>query len=161
MGQINHKAIKRDFARNAFYFFRGLFRCLPYGVVKGITNFIIAVGFFFVRSKRAVAKESIDIALGDSLSQEEKERIIKTCFVNLGRGMIELMFFADHPEMIRERVFFEGKEHLDHALREGKGAILVSAHFGNFPMMLLRIVQEGYQTSGIMRKFPKCALTKM
>jgi Kdo2-lipid IVA lauroyltransferase/acyltransferase len=152
MGSIDHKAIKRDFARNAFYFFRGIFRLMPYAVVKAMTSFIIAFGFVFIGSKRRIAKESIDIAFGDTITDEKKQWIIKTCFTNLGRGMIELIYFTDHPKMIREKVTFEGKEHLDAALKEGKGAILVSAHFGNFPMMLLRIVQEGYQTSGIMRE---------
>ena len=152
MGSINHKAIKRDFARNAFYFFRAVFGVLPYGVVKVLTSFIIAVAFEFVKSKRKIAKESIDIALGDTVSDEKKKEIVKACFTNMGRGMIELMYFTNHPEMIREKVFFEGKANLDAALKEGKGVILVSAHFGNFPMMLLRIVQEGYQTSGIMRE---------
>ena len=152
MGQIDHKAIKRAFARQAFYFFSGFFRILPYSVVKAMTNFIIAVAFFFVKSKRAIAKESLDIAFGNTISDEDKKRIIKTCFANLGRAAIELMYFTDHPEMIREKVSFEGKERLDNVLKQGKGAILVSAHFGNFPLMLLRLVQEKYPTNGIMRQ---------
>ncbi len=151
MGQINHKAVKRAFARQAFYFFRGFFRLLPYSVVKAMTDFILVVGFFFMRSKRAIAQESLDIAFGDSISNQEKKKIIETCFANLGRAAIELMYFTNHPAMIREKVFFEGKERLDNILKQGKGAILVSAHFGNFPLMLLRLVQEGYPTSGIMR----------
>jgi len=152
MGTANNKVLKRDIARNTFYFFRALFRVLPYGFVKAMTDVIITVGFVFVRSKRAIAQESLDIALGSSVSQKEKEQIIRTCFANLGRGMIELLYLTEHPAMIREKVFFEGREHLDRALAEGKGAILVSAHFGNFPLMLLRLVQEGYKTSGIMRE---------
>lgn len=152
MGQINHKAIKRAFARQVFYFFRDFFRLLPYSVVKAMTDFILVVGFFFMKSKRAIAQESLDIAFGNSISSQEKKKIIETCFANLGRAAIELMYFTNHPEMIREKVFFEGKERLDAILKQGKGAILVSAHFGNFPLMLLRLVQEGYPTSGIMRQ---------
>ena len=53
--------------------------------------------------------------------------------------------------MIRERVSFEGKPFLDDAFKEQKGVIVVSAHFGNFPLMLLRCVQEGYKTHAIIR----------
>ena len=153
MGRFNHKEFKRAFARNAFYFFRGIFRLLPYGVVKAMANFIIAVGFILVRSKRVIAKESLDIAFGKTISDGEKQKIIRECFVNFGRGMIELLYFSDHPQMIKDKTFFESKENLEAALKEGKGVILVSAHFGNFPLMLLRLVQEGFPTSAIMRPF--------
>jgi Kdo2-lipid IVA lauroyltransferase/acyltransferase len=151
MGSSKHKVMKRDFARNSFYFFRALFRFLPFGFVKGMTSVILGGAFFFMKSKRKIAMETINIALGDSVTKEEKERIIKACFNNLGRGMIELLYASEHQEIVRKNFSFVGKENLDKALKEGRGAILVSAHFGNFPLMLLRLVQEGYPTSGIMR----------
>jgi KDO2-lipid IV(A) lauroyltransferase len=153
MGTFNHKEFKRAFARNSFYFFRGLFRHLPYGVVKAMTSVIISIGYFLVRSKRVIARESLDIAFGHTIDSQEKEKIIKKCFSNLGRGMIELLYYSDHPQMIKDKAFIENKEYLEEALKEGKGAILVSAHFGSFPLMLLRLVQEGFATSAIMRPF--------
>ena len=153
MGTFNHKEFKRAFARNAFYFFRGLFHRLPYGAVKAMTSAILSIGYLLVRSKRVIARESLDIAFGDTIVPQEKEKIIKECFTNLGRGMIELLYYSDHPQMIRDKAFIENKEYLEEALKEGKGAILVSAHFGSFPLMLLRLVQEGYATSAIMRPF--------
>jgi KDO2-lipid IV(A) lauroyltransferase len=44
-----------------------------------------------------------------------------------------------------------GRENLERALSAGRGAILVSAHFGNFPLMLARLSLEGYKVGGIMR----------
>jgi KDO2-lipid IV(A) lauroyltransferase len=57
----------------------------------------------------------------------------------------------EHAKMISENVVFEGKEHLDAAFREGKGVVAISAHFGSFPLMLLRCAQEGYKTNAIIR----------
>lgn len=151
MGKHNQKEFKRAAARNAFYFFRAVFFVLPYGVVKAISNFLISIAFRLVKSKRKIAKESLDIAFGNSLSEAEKHNVIKECFYNVGRGMIELLYCADHGEIITKRTYIEGKERLEKALQGGKGAILVSAHFGNFPLMLLRLVKEGFATSAIMR----------
>ncbi len=151
MGKFNQKVFKRAIARNAFYFFRVLFRIIPYGAVKAITNFIIAVGYLLVKPKRDTAKESLDIAFGASIPDVQKERIMRECFSNLGRGMIELLYYSDHPRMIKEKAFFENIHYLQDALKEGKGVILVSAHYGNFPLMLLRMVQEGFPTSVILR----------
>ena len=44
-----------------------------------------------------------------------------------------------------------GKENLDKALVDGRGVILVSAHFGNFPLLLGRLAVDGYRVGGIMR----------
>jgi len=46
---------------------------------------------------------------------------------------------------------FLGQQHLDQALARGKGVILVSAHFGNFPLLLARLSRAGYTSGGIMR----------
>jgi KDO2-lipid IV(A) lauroyltransferase len=48
-------------------------------------------------------------------------------------------------------VRFEGKHHLDNALKEGKGVIALSAHLGNFPLMSARLVNEGYSLSVVIR----------
>ncbi|MBL8013441.1 MAG: hypothetical protein JNN05_06285, partial [Candidatus Omnitrophica bacterium] len=141
----------RALARNAFYFLRALFRFMPYVVVKAMTSGIIAVAFHLVKSKRDVAKESLDIAFGASMKPQEKERIIKECFATLGRSMVELLYFADHPKLIEHKAFFENLHYLQDILKEGKGAILVSGHIGNFPLMLLRLVQMGIPTSVILR----------
>ncbi|MDO8580095.1 MAG: lysophospholipid acyltransferase family protein, partial [Candidatus Omnitrophota bacterium] len=77
--------------------------------------------------------------------------VARNCFQNVGKGLVELIYFLEHTPMIKERVSFEGKHYLDEAFRQRKGVIAVSGHFGNFPLMLLRCVQEGYQTNAIMR----------
>lgn len=151
MGKFNDKESKRAFARNTFYFFRAVFKHLPYGLVKFLTSFIISVGYHLVRSKRATAKESLDIAFGSSLTDQEKEKITRDCFSTLGRSMVELLYFADHPQIIRDKAFFENLHYLQDVMKQGKGAILVSGHFGNFPLMLLRLIQEGFPMSVILR----------
>ena len=61
--------------------------------------------------------------------------------------------------ILRTLVRFEGKEHLDNALNEGKGVIALSAHLGNFPLMGARLAKEGYPSSVVTRdpKNPKIA----
>jgi KDO2-lipid IV(A) lauroyltransferase len=69
----------------------------------------------------------------------------------MAKAGLELMFFMDKPELLKKRVEFVGRENLEAALAKGKGVILVSAHFGNFPLMLAKLSLEGYKTSGIIR----------
>src|SRR4029077_15869849 len=83
----------------------------------------------------------------------ELQKICKDCFYNSGRGVIELGSFMARPALIKETFSFEGnsRENLDAALKEGHGVIGISAHFGNFPMMLLYLAQMGYPTNAIIR----------
>jgi KDO2-lipid IV(A) lauroyltransferase len=61
------------------------------------------------------------------------------------------MFLMDRPELLKSKVDLVGKENLDKALSKKNGVILVSAHFGNFPLLLGRLAVEGYRAGGIMR----------
>ena len=145
------KIFKRSSARYGLYFSSWFLNKFPYGVVCFLTHLFIAVGFRLTKSQRTIAKESLEIAFGQEKPVSERRQIIRDCFENVGRGMIELIYFMEHPVLIKARVSFEGKEYLDQALKGGRGVIAVSAHFGNFPLMLLRFAQEGYKTSAIIR----------
>lgn len=145
------KIFKRTFARNSLFVSTWILTRLPYGAVCFLANILIAIGFFVTVRQKKMAKESLQIAFGKEKGPPEIDRIIKECFWNFGQGMIELIYFMAHPRMIKERVSFEGQEHLDVAFRQGKGVIAISAHFGNFPLMLLRCAQEGYKTNAIIR----------
>lgn len=124
---------------------------LPFQLVGWITHIFIAVGFCFMVRQRRVAQETLQIAFGKQKDARELKDIAKRCFGNLGKGMIELIYFMGHPTMIKEKVSFEGQHYFDEALGLGRGVIGVSAHFGNFPLMLLRFAQEGYKTNAIIR----------
>jgi len=145
------KKIKRAIARHALYITSSALVHLPYAAVRTITKFFTSLGLLCVIRQKRIARESLGIAFGSEKSSQEIDAIFKNCFVNLGKGMIELIYFMAHPKMIKENVFFEGKEHLDEALAQGKGVVIVSAHFGNFPLMLLRLAQEGYPVNAIIR----------
>ena len=145
------KAFKRAMARYGLYCSSWFLNKFPYPVVRSLTQAFIAVGFRCTLGQRTIAQESLRIAFGQEKSPQEIDSIIRGCFENLGRGMIELIYFMEHPQMISQRVFFEGKEFLDDALKAGRGVIAVSAHFGNFPLMLLRLAQSGYKTNAIIR----------
>ena len=145
------KKIKRALARYGLFSVSWVITKLPYALVSQLTHGFIALGYRLAIRQKKIAIESLHIAFGKQKSQEEIKRIARACFENLGRDMIELIYFMAHPAMIRERVAFEGQEYLDRAFKEGNGVVAISAHFGNFPLMLLRCSQEGYKTNAIIR----------
>ena len=145
------KRFQRAAARYGLYASAWLFEWLPYGFVKFITNILLAIGLRCTIRQRKIAEESINIAFGDEKSPKERKEIVKKCFENFGRGMTEMLYYMARPEAAKGQIIIEGKEHLDAAVAKGKGVIAVTAHFGNFALMMLALAQQGYKASSIIR----------
>ena len=128
-----------------------IIKVIPERWIYSFAKNMAALGFIIASKQRKIALESLTIAFGQDKTKCEIEQIAKDCFIFMAEAGLELMFLMDKPRLIKRRVEIIGKENLDTALSKGRGAILVSAHFGNFPLMLFRIRSEGYDTSGIMR----------
>jgi KDO2-lipid IV(A) lauroyltransferase len=128
-----------------------IIKVIPERWIYSFAKNMAALGFIIASKQRKIALESLTIAFGQEKTKSEIEQIVMDCFIFMAKAGRELMFIMDKPKLIKRRVEIIGKENLDTALSKGRGAILVSAHFGNFPLMLFRIRSEGYETSGIMR----------
>lgn len=145
----SHRAI----ARYAYYFFSFLFLVLPYPVIKALTGMLLPMGYAILKKLRKNALETLSVAFKDEKSPEELQKILKECFYNAGKVAIEIGVFNTRPKMLVEHFHFDpiSRQNLDNALKEGKGVVGVSAHFGNFPLMLLYLAQIGYPTNAIIR----------
>ncbi len=147
-----YKKFLRYLARKAFYAIRRITRCAPWWFFKIAEPFLIAIGSVFIIRRNHVVLENLEFAFGSEKNKNEINRIARDWARNMSSGMIELIYLIDRPEEIKKRVSIEGKDNLDTALSKGRGVILVSAHFGNFVLMLLRIALDGYKTNYIMRR---------
>ncbi len=145
------KIFKRSLARRGLYTSSWVLDRLPYGAMRTFSNILLNIGFRFTIKQKRLAQESLHIAFGQEKSPKEIDEIIRRCFDNLGRGMIELLYFMSRPKLVAQKVSFEGRHHLDAAIKKGNGVIAVTAHFGNFPLMMLVCAREGYKTNAIIR----------
>lgn len=102
------------------------------------------LGYIFSFKHRRIALESLKTAFHNSRSEREIRHTACECFKFMGEASWEMFYFLRRPELIKERVEISGKEILDKALGKGRGVIALTAHFGNFPLMCLRLFQEGY-----------------
>jgi len=126
-------------------------RFLPQRLLYGVAKNFAALGYLFARKHKRIALESLTIAFGQEKTPQQIRQITKDCFTFLAKAGMEIMFLMNRPLLLRRCVELVGKENLDTALAEGKGVILVSAHFGNFPLMLTKLSLDGYKVCGIMR----------
>jgi KDO2-lipid IV(A) lauroyltransferase len=146
------KKIKRAIGFYSLRIFGTILSLLPKRWIYAISEFIAGIGYFFALRHRHIAYESLNIAFGNSKTKKEIKKIIKDCFANMIKGMLEMFVSLDNPKNLDKIVNIEGKEHLDKALAKGKGVIMVSGHFGNFPLLLTKLAILGYKVNTLIRK---------
>lgn len=138
-----------------------IIKVLPAACLYNFAGAIAGLGYIFARKQREIAIESLTIAFGKDKTSREIERIAKDCLVFMAKSAVELIFLMDKPELFKRRVEISGKDNLDAALSRGNGVILISAHFGNFPLLLGKLSLEGYRVAGIMRPMRDARVEKL
>ncbi len=106
-----------------------LFEPLPFPVLvklgAGLGALIRRLPLSFVH----IARRNLELCLPD-LEREARERVLAAHFRSLGISLFETAIaWWSSDERIRRLTELEGGEHLQRALRNGHGAILLSAHF--------------------------------
>ncbi|MCM8792189.1 MAG: lysophospholipid acyltransferase family protein [Candidatus Omnitrophica bacterium] len=147
-----NKSIRRTGGWLALIFCSLIIRILPKRFLYGFAGRVANLGYYLAGRHRRIALESLELAFGEEKSLLERKRIVKKSFKFMAQEGIEFMFLLQRPYLIKERVSFEKEEILKACLSRKKGVILLTAHFGNFPLLLSKLSLEGYPVYGIMRR---------
>jgi KDO2-lipid IV(A) lauroyltransferase len=127
-------------------------KCLPVESLASYGEKLGLLAFHLLRGWRRVAFANLNLAFGKEKNKEEIHWICRELFKNIVRDMLEIYRCPDFKDSyFKTLVRFEGEEHLEHALNQGKGVIALSAHLGNFPLMAARLAAEGYPSSVVTR----------
>lgn len=137
-------------------------------VFEGLSKFLLilprrgqmfigsALGVFWfeiLRIRRQVALDNIKNAL-PNLSDSERLKIARAAFINVGHTVIEVLMMIAFSKKDLSRYFvFRGEEHLYNALKEGKGALLLSMHLGNGDFACMALALKGHPLSLISKQF--------
>jgi KDO2-lipid IV(A) lauroyltransferase len=125
-------------------------RILSLNGIYLLGNFLGKFTYLLVSRHRRAALESLKIAYPE-LSLRERKKIAKEFFIFMVQGSLELLYFLKNASALDNNVDIEGREYLDQALSRNKGVIILTAHLGNFPLMGLKLVREGYKINIIAR----------
>jgi KDO2-lipid IV(A) lauroyltransferase len=151
---MNKKEKKKLLRRKIGLYFIKTFTFLA-GVVPLKVNLFLgkilgSLAYSVLSRHRKIALKSLSIAFPD-YSPSKRKRIAKQFFVFIAEGGFELIYYLNNIEKMHQPVKIEGKDNLDQALAKGRGVILVTAHYGNFPLMSLRLAAEGYPVNLVTR----------
>ena len=107
---------------------------LPYPLQVHVGQCLGLLSYYFARSRRHICEVNLRLCFPELSEQEHKKLVIKT-FRSNGIGLIEvaIAWFRD-PEDYRSRTTVTGLENLEAAIAEGKGVLLLGAHFSSLEM---------------------------
>jgi KDO2-lipid IV(A) lauroyltransferase len=120
-------------------------------IAYAFAHALAKVLFVLASKQRRIAFESLNIAFGKEKSKQEIEKIAFDCFENMAKMAIEFLLFLEHKHLIEKYLSVQGLENLDRALAKGRGVVALSAHFGNFPLMIVKVALKGYKFRTILR----------
>lgn len=102
---------------------------LPYRAAMAIGRGIGRLAHFFSKRDKRIADINIRMCLPE-LNEAERKALVRKHFESLGCTLFETAYvWWARDEWVRKFIRIEGTEHLDAALKKGRGALLLSAHF--------------------------------
>lgn len=86
-------------------------------------------GYLFLRQRRHIANVNLQLCF-PQLNAEERQTLLKKHFEAMGMGIVEMgMAWWMNEKKFLALEKMEGVEHFENALKQGRGVIILSAHF--------------------------------
>ncbi|MBM3700632.1 MAG: lysophospholipid acyltransferase family protein [Actinobacteria bacterium] len=129
----------------------------PYAISYFIAN-IAARMMYFLGIYVPVLKKNVANALDKDIKSKEVAKIVQKIYIN---WFLNVTDFLKHPlvskEKFKKRIRLEGHENLDNALKHEKGAVIFTAHLGNFEWGACRLGVQGYKIwgTGLIRTYKR------
>lgn len=130
----------------------GLARAMPEASARELGRSLGILGHALAGYRRTVAKRNMRCALGPQMKQSEIDRLARRVFENLGQTAVEVFRFPLLSEDdLKRRVECDNAVIFDRAIAMGKGAVLLSAHFGNWELFGAWIAALGYPIDVVVK----------
>jgi KDO2-lipid IV(A) lauroyltransferase len=130
-----------------------LIRFMPVSWVYLLGRTLASVAGIFSGRRKRIALANLRLVFGKRKGEEEIQSIYKKCLTITTTTFLEAPKYCCLSSMqIDKRTELIGKEHLDEAMRTGKGAIIASIHLGNFSLIPIKLAADGYSVMVIMKQ---------
>jgi KDO2-lipid IV(A) lauroyltransferase len=118
-----------------FLGFRGFIRLLPRKICLILGRIIGHAVYSFDKKHREIALKNLNIAFGQKKTKAEKKRIAQSSFEHFGKALFDIIKFSSFSEEKKATLLsMDGEEHVRNALERGKGALVLTAHYGNWEL---------------------------
>ena len=118
----------------------------PFGIALGRSVWRLSARY------RNVALKNLRFVYESVKTEEEIQDLARRVFEHFGRVAVEFFWGYRAPEeKIRSLVRLDGREAIPEALAQGRGLIVITAHFGNWELLARRAACEGFPLSVVAR----------
>ena len=120
-----------------------------------------SVASFIPLRERRRTRENLKAAFPES-NERQRTKIMRGMFAHLGRSAMEAIFirrlFEREPTLA---LTDEHREHFRRLLSQGRGAIAVSGHIGNWELLAQAVARAGFDIAGIAKPLYDPRLTRL
>jgi KDO2-lipid IV(A) lauroyltransferase len=139
MPETGHKVV-----HVLFLGFKCLIRLLPRKICLALGRILGCTVYCFDKKHRGIALKNLHIAFGEKMSRKDKKRIAQSSFEHFGKVLFDIIKFSSLSEENKEALLsMDGEEHVRNALEKGKGALVLTAHYGNWELGIIPISKLG------------------
>ena len=124
---------------------------IPRGLIDIFIEGVFPIVYLTTRGLNQICKRNFQVVYGDPKDKNKYELMTKGYIKSIGYAMMDLLYYVDRPDKLSKITQVENEDNLKEALKLGRGVIAVSAHFGNFPLMFVALVQKGYKVNVVIR----------
>lgn len=118
--------------------------CMPLKVAYSLAVIFSDLHYIFADKDKARVRKNLK-AIFPHKSEKEIRRIRIRTFRNFAKYLVDFFRFAKINEAyIKKYIKIEGKHYFDQVLAEGKGAVVLTAHIGNWELGGIVISLSGY-----------------
>lgn len=141
-------------------FLSGFIGLLPPSLRRGIGNLIGSLCWPLVSAKRRkMAIDNICRSLG--VDEHQAYMLAKASAVRFGPMFMEVLSMPQlTKDNIGKHVLLSGREHLEAALKLGRGAVLATAHSGNWEMLGAALAMHGFPLVAVVQRQTNYAMDK-
>ncbi len=120
-------------------------RVVPRKAGLFLGNILGILAFSVVRMRRKVTMKNLRASLGTEYSAKQLVKIGRDSYRNFGRSLVDFFTYDQLSiKQLDQMYTFRDAGVFDEALRLGKGAILLSAHFGSWELVGAYVTRKGY-----------------
>jgi Kdo2-lipid IVA lauroyltransferase/acyltransferase len=154
------KKCKMLAGRLAFRFLEGMASVVPFPIAQRLGDALGDFIYFASSRYRKVAIRNLAAAYDGKLSASDIRGIARQVFRHFARGAVEFFYLLKlKPKELDRMVDLSGTEHVDAALAQGNGAILLTGHLGHWEMLARRAAAAGYRINVIARNSDDVTMT--
>ncbi len=111
--------------------------------------------YWLSAAQRRAALDNYAAVLSLPSNDPEVARIARTAFHNYGRMLMDFLLLGElTKDELLSRVTYDGREHMDAALEQGRGVIMALPHMGSWDMAGSFAAALGYPVTAVAERFP-------